>query len=72
MITKEQALTEDEFHEPNGYNHCRRWRRNGKTKTWKRDLERYRLPIKHGLYTYDAITNANSYYFHLASECPNK
>lgn len=34
-----------------------RLRRNGRTQTWKRDLFRYRIPVKAGLYVYDAICN---------------
>ncbi len=33
-----------------------RWRVNGRLQTWKRDPNRFRLPIKHGLYAYSAIT----------------
>lgn len=32
-----------------------RWRINGALKRWKKDRTRMRLPIKHGLYAYDAI-----------------
>jgi hypothetical protein len=34
-----------------------RLRRNGKTQTWKRDLFRYRIPVKAGLYAFTEITN---------------
>ena len=34
----------------------RKWRRNGKTQYWKRTPERFRVPVKHGMYAYDAIT----------------
>ena len=30
---------------------------NGKPKTWKRDLDRIKVPVKHGLYQYGEITN---------------
>ena len=33
-----------------------RWRVNGKVKTWKRDKGRIRVPLKHGLYDYDYLT----------------
>jgi len=33
-----------------------RWRVNGKAKTWKRSPERVQVPVKHGLYSYDYIT----------------
>lgn len=34
-----------------------RLRRNGCTKRWKRDLQRFRIPVKAGLKAYAAITN---------------
>lgn len=39
-----------------------RWhklRRNGATKTWKRDVTRIRVPFKYGLYGYGAITESD-------------
>jgi hypothetical protein len=36
-----------------------RWwaiRRNGKTRTWKRDTSRIEIPFKAGIYTYGTIT----------------
>lgn len=33
-----------------------RWRVSGKPKTWKRDLGRVSVPVKHGLYQNDYIT----------------
>lgn len=33
-----------------------RWRVNGKVKTWKRDTSRVQIPVKHGLYAYDYVT----------------
>ena len=33
-----------------------RWRVSGKPKTWKRDLNRVKVPIKYGLYRNDYIT----------------
>ena len=35
----------------------KRWRRNGKTQRWKRDPNRFRVPVKFGLYAYDQITD---------------
>lgn len=40
-------------------------RRNGATKTWKRDENRFCMPIKHGLYAYGYITNENAGEFEL-------
>ena len=67
MITKLDALTADIFHD----SVCRQWRRNGMTKTWKRDHTRYRVPVKFGLYRYGAVTNDIAYKVHLpgAPEC---
>jgi len=36
-----------------------RTRRNGKTRTWKRDLDRFEIPVKYGLYEYYTIDNTN-------------
>ena len=33
-----------------------RWRVNGKVQTWKRNINRVKVPIKHGLYSYDYLT----------------
>jgi len=33
-----------------------RWRVNGKVKTWKRTPSRVKVPLKHGLYSYDYLT----------------
>jgi len=37
----------------------RRWKVNGQVKTWKRDPLRIRVPLKHGLYAFDALTDAD-------------
>ena len=36
-----------------------RWRVNGKPKTWVRSPERVRVPLKHGLYDYDYLTESD-------------
>lgn len=36
----------------------RRWKVNGQVKVWKTDPNRIRVPLKHGLYTYDALDTA--------------
>ena len=72
-MTREQALTGNEFHidRPGArVRGCERWRRNGANKLWKRSPERFRIPIKFGLYDYAYITEDNINRFHLASECP--
>jgi hypothetical protein len=84
VITKEQALTANEFH----ILECKKligprggvkiiqeiWRRNGKTKTWVRDQDRFRIPIKRGLKTYGYITTEQLCYnpnlAHVAEDCP--
>lgn len=87
MITKKQAMDTyvgTEIHEnnctctigPRGGIKKRiiRWRVSGKCKTWKRDPNRWKLPIKHGLFYSSYIGSANEGLdpkgFHLASKCP--
>lgn len=41
---------------PRDPNRTMRWRVNGQVKLWKRSPERVRVPVKYGLYSYDAIT----------------
>ena len=40
----------------NADNTPQRWKVNGKVKTWKRDINRIEIPLKHGLYSYDYLT----------------
>lgn len=49
---------------------CNRWRVNGKLRVWKRDADRFELPVKHGLYYYGTITNHNVDSYHCECECP--
>lgn len=44
------------------------WKANGKLKTWKRSPERFRLPIKHGLYSYGYIDETNLKLFFIEEE----
>jgi hypothetical protein len=46
------------------------WRRNGKTQTWKSRPGDYRLPVKHGLKSYDAITPQYADAVHDEQACP--
>lgn len=71
MITKQQAIECSEFH-ANGctLKHIERWRRNGQTKTWKLSPDRFRVPVKHGLYAYSAITEQDAHLVHAAEDCP--
>lgn len=81
MLTKEQALTADEFH----YGECSRkvgprggvtrhtvvWRRNGQTKTWKTRPNDFQVPVKYGFRgPFDYISQDDVESFHAASECP--
>jgi len=71
MVTKEQVLTARCFHLPKpSEGKCMRWYRNGRTQTWKTQPNRFRVPIKFGLYTHDAITNYNAPLFHVIEDCP--
>lgn len=71
MVTKEQALTANEFHYGTcTHEHVERWRRNGATQTWKRNTLRFRIPVKHGLYVYGNISNENQGHYHTAEDCP--
>ena len=48
---------------------CQRWRVSGKVQRWKRDPERFRVPIKYGLYNNDALLPGDERSYHLESEC---
>lgn len=37
----------------------RRWKVTGKVKVWKTNINRVKVPVKHGLYTYGYITENN-------------
>ena len=83
MVTKEQALTANIFHYC-GKTQCSSvigkrgavtvkqvvCRRNGKTQLWKRSAERFRVPVKCGLYTYGEITHDNAKDWHTEENCP--
>ena len=61
MITRDQALglfyRQELYHvtNTNADGSPQRWRVNGKVKTWKRSPERFEVPIKHGLCSYDYL-----------------
>lgn len=79
MVTKEQALTEDQFH----YGNCTRatgprggvrehvvvCRRGGATKTWITRPDDFRVPIKVGFKEHGEITHQNCHQFHTAGDC---
>lgn len=82
MVTKEQAMRADHFHfgdctkvdGPRGgaKTKVENWRRNGRTQTWARSPERFRVPIKYGLRGYSEINERNATRFHVAEHCPIK
>lgn len=82
MITYDQAMTADRFHEdgcaekvgPRGGVTRRvfEWRRNGKTKTWKTRPGEFRIPVKYGMGGYDCIDQYTADKFHVESDCPLK
>ena len=47
----------------NSDNTLKRWRVTGKVKTWKRDKNRIKIPVRYGLYVNDYITNDNNHLF---------
>jgi len=60
MITLEQAKAL----KPGNYVYCKnsktgkpmKYKVNGKPQVWKRSPDRVRVPLKHGLYVYDQLT----------------
>lgn len=42
-------------------NFGKRWYVNGAVQTWKRDANRIRVPLKHGLYTYGVLETGDFY-----------
>lgn len=83
MVTKQQAMDTrhgTEFHigackrttGPRGgvTETVTRVRVSGRCQTWKRDEQRFRLPVKFGLYRSLAITHINADDFHHANDCP--
>lgn len=50
--------------------HCPRWKVNGQVQTWKRSPDRVSVPLKHGLYLYDHLTEAYLNNVHLEADCP--
>jgi len=45
-------------------------RQSGMVKTWKRDTERFLMPVRRGLYDNGYIDQDNAEYWHLADDCP--
>lgn len=44
------------------------WRVNGKIKLWKRQPDKFSLPVKHGLYQYGYITEDNCHVMSLTKD----
>jgi len=51
---------------------ARRWRVSGQVQTWKRDPNRVRVPLKHGLYVHGAIEAWSARYFTTKEPRPQK
>lgn len=45
-----------------------RWRVNGQPKTWKRDPSRVKVPLAHGLYNHDYLTEDCLHFLCLTAE----
>lgn len=45
-------------------------RQSGQCKVWKRDPNRFRVPVKYGMYESSYIDETNCADYHLASDCP--
>lgn len=80
MLTEYQIANAHAFH----FGECKRivgprggvtitrevWRRNGSTKRWKRQPNRFSIPVKYGFrgpYTY--VTDDNAHMFHAEAAC---
>lgn len=82
MITYEQALTANDFHEngctitigPRGgiTTDCDNWYRNGQTQTWVTRSTHFRIPVRFGLYDYDNIIHDRAANFHTPDDCRPK
>lgn len=48
---------------------CQRWWINGRMKIWKRQPNRFQIPVKRGLYEFNHITNENASHYHLEEDC---
>lgn len=66
MITFDEAVKCDMFYSVNYRNADgtpMRYRRNGKTKTWKTRPGDFKIPVKRGMYEYGYITQDNAHHF---------
>lgn len=81
MITLEQAKTEREFHANGGCSvtygprrgrkiKMEAWHRNGATKLWVRNPNKFKVPVKHGMYgPYNYVTDLDAEFWHTRSDC---
>lgn len=65
-LTLGKVLYHKTFRNADGTPH--RWRVNGKPKTWKRNPNRVRVPLKRGLYEFWELTADNAERFALDEE----
>ncbi len=74
MISQREADNIGTFHyvSPTSPGKCYVFRRNGKTRRWKRNPERFSIPVKFGLYTYTHITEVTQNDYHAADACPQR
>jgi hypothetical protein len=54
---------------PGNKNGCANYKVNGQVKTWKRDASKVQVPVKHGLYVYDYVTESDLGKVHLSDGC---
>lgn len=79
MITKQQAseLKHGDIIHSSGRKAsngaCQRWRVSGMVKTWKltKNVDRFRMPVKHGLYDNGYVDEDNNNSVHLVQDCEN-
>ena len=75
MITLKQAKAlkiGDVIHSDirtNAVGMCRKWRVNGKPRTWKREVERVQVPLKHGMYEFDYLYESDLNIMHMEVDC---
>ena len=75
MITKQEALSLKFGERLHSSTQCDkktiRWRVSGSCKTWKRQPNRFRVPLKYGLASYWELTEKNAENFHREADCPH-
>ena len=84
MITRDQALTESEFHAEGGcildttthprggrpHHKMEIWRRSGQPKTWK-TRDDVQVPVKYGMYDHSYVKwPADAHIWHVRADCP--